>query len=298
LALLPPRLKTIQGDSLMEHINGKLEIQLLAYTQNADRMLVFSKRTRHMSGVTSWEELNKMDSNQFAAELDYALNSISSALEFVDYTFLIYGVTRGFTHQLVRHRVGVSFAQQSMRLATQEDFGYMIPDDIQKDSAMLENYIDCMEIINKNYSNMLGNGANPQDARGVLPTNILTNILMKINLRALVELLGVRLCIRTQGEFQEVAKRLQSEVVRVHPWSDRLFGPACLINGVCKYRNYEGCPISRKFPQLLGLSKIDKTEISKLFGKVSGFDPQPKAQKVEPELNANHHDGVESKIFP
>ena len=38
-----------------------------------------------------------------------------SVLEHVSYTFLLYGVSRSFTHELVRHRVGIGFSQVSQR---------------------------------------------------------------------------------------------------------------------------------------------------------------------------------------
>ena len=39
-----------------------------------------------------------------------------SVLEHVSWTFLIVGVSRAFTHQLVRHRIGFSFSQLSMKV--------------------------------------------------------------------------------------------------------------------------------------------------------------------------------------
>lgn len=38
-----------------------------------------------------------------------------SVLEHAQYSFLIYGADRAFTHELVRHRTGVAFSQQSQR---------------------------------------------------------------------------------------------------------------------------------------------------------------------------------------
>ena len=38
-----------------------------------------------------------------------------SVLEHAQYSFLLYGVGRDFTHELVRHRTGVAFSQVSQR---------------------------------------------------------------------------------------------------------------------------------------------------------------------------------------
>jgi len=264
----------------MKHVNGKMEVKLLDYTKQADRMLVFSKRTRHMDSAASWEQLESdLGTESFQKELAYALGSIGGPLEFVDYTFLLCGVTRALTHQLVRHRVGVSFAQQSMRLTDASEFGYMVPTAIENDIDQEYEYEDCMREINDRYKNLLELGAEPQNARGVLPTNILTNILMKINLRAFAEMLNVRLCIRAQGEFQEVAKIMQQLVIGVHPWSAPLLGPNCVVHNKCKFPLFKACPISNAHPELRGFSSEKKQAVRSVFEKVSGFDPQPKAHK-------------------
>jgi thymidylate synthase (FAD) len=54
------------------------------------------------------------------AELDKYLTHIKesghgSVLEHANYTFLLYGISRSLTHELVRHRVGVAYSQVSQR---------------------------------------------------------------------------------------------------------------------------------------------------------------------------------------
>ena len=54
-----------------------------------------------------------------------------STIEHVNFTFAISGVTRTLSHQLVRHRAGTAFDQQSQRYVSfkQRD-NYTIPDSI------------------------------------------------------------------------------------------------------------------------------------------------------------------------
>ena len=56
-----------------------------------------------------------------------------STIEHVNFTFAISGVTRTLTHQLVRHRAGTAFDQQSQRYVSfkQRD-NYTVPDSIAK----------------------------------------------------------------------------------------------------------------------------------------------------------------------
>jgi flavin-dependent thymidylate synthase len=146
---------------------------------------------------------------------------------------MIEGVTRAFTHQLVRHRVGVSFAQQAQRVVNVSDsFDYLATGSVE-DSLV---YHTTMGEIQRGYAKLIEAGAHPQDARGVLPTNIKTNILMKINLRSLSGLLGIRLCVKAQGEFQE-------EVLKIHPWAERVLQVHCVQTGSCAFPGYKECPV-------------------------------------------------------
>lgn len=259
----------------MIHINGKMRVTLIGITDNADKLLVFSKRTRHSVSLESFEEVQGMSIEEIDQELDYVFSTIGSSWEFVDYVFLLEGVTRAFTHQLVRHRVGVAFAQQAMRVGEQSDFGYMMNNDIYEDRHKREVYIRIMDQIQTGYNELMALGARPQDARGVLPTNILTNILFKVNLRAFADASNVRLCIRAQGEFQRVARLMQAQIISHHPWASRIIGPECLVKGICKFPRYDKCPISQSYPELRGLPEKTAEGIRKLFLQHTGYDPQP-----------------------
>jgi len=272
-----------------------MKVYLVQSTPNAKELLVFSKRTRHMTGIAGWDEIEAMPNKDLDEELEYVFGTIGSSWEFVDYTFLITDVTRAFTHQLVRHRVGVAFAQQAQRVGTQEDFGYMVPPEIELNKEQFEMYVRTMEDINRGYKKLVDLGARPQDARGVLPTNIHTNILMKVNLRALSDMLAVRLCVRAQGEFQNVAREMRKLVLDVHPWAKPVLAVHCVRYNVCKFPRYDKCPISQKYPNL----RNNQTwYVEKMWSHLAGYDPQPETTKDWSNGGAYHHDGKESDKFP
>jgi thymidylate synthase (FAD) len=50
-----------------------------------------------------------------------------STIEHIVFTFAISGVTRTLSHQLVRHRAGVAFDQQSQRYLNYKRPSYMVP---------------------------------------------------------------------------------------------------------------------------------------------------------------------------
>jgi thymidylate synthase ThyX len=75
-----------------------------------------------------------------------------------------------------------------------------------------------MEMNRGVYQRLRELGIPAQDARGVLPTNVLTNIIASFNLRAFSELVGKRENLRAQGEYADVVRLMKAEVLRVHPW--------------------------------------------------------------------------------
>jgi len=98
-------------------------------------------------------------------------------------------------------------------------------------------------VIDLAYQRMLKLGVNPQDARGILPTNICTSIVAKFNLRTLSEMARLRLCTRTQGEYQDVFRAMRNAVIAVHPWAEPFLRVHCAATGVCQFPNYMECPI-------------------------------------------------------
>lgn len=235
-----------------------MQVKLINYTQNALETLLYTKNTRlqaeaSIEDVVAWSEEKKLK------ELDYMLKTIQSSWEFVDYTFEITGVSRAFTHQLVRTRDG-SYAQQSQRTVDMSDsFDFVYPESLELrayEGDIEERTIeemehtsncfllgDCLYEIEETYKKLIENGIPPQDARSILPTNTATNIIAKFNLRTLSNMAKTRLCTRTQGEYQKIFKAMKAEVVKVHPWAEKFIRVYCSAVGVCQFPNYKECPI-------------------------------------------------------
>ena len=85
----------------------------------AKQVLIRTKNTR-----IDMRELPLLKDKQMDEEIDYIARTVPSSWEFLNYTFLITGVSRAFTHQLVRTRTA-SYAQQAMRVTDQKDFKYL-----------------------------------------------------------------------------------------------------------------------------------------------------------------------------
>jgi len=200
-----------------------MKVQLISYTDDAVNLLLFTKNTRLMNDDDAYSQIAEWTNEKKQEELDYMLKTIRSSWEFIDYTFNIRDVSRGFTHQFVRTRQA-SYAQQSQRTVDMSGFGYYTPPRIAENEVAKALYDQAMNDINDAYQ-ALREIVPAEDARGILPTNIHTNIVAKFNLRTLSEMAKSRLSPRAQGEYQEVFKLMVSEVVAVHPWAEPFLTP-------------------------------------------------------------------------
>jgi flavin-dependent thymidylate synthase len=221
-----------------------MNVTLLSYTPDALTLLLATKQTRLSMSPKLLDEVRAWPDRKKQEELDYMRGTIQSSWEFVDYTFLIDGVTRAFTHQLVRTRAG-SYAQQSQRTVDMSGFDY-VETGVLNECGQEEKrwtYQAAMDDINEAYNKLIDMGVPPQDARGILPTNICTNIVSKFSLRTLADMAKVRLCTRTQGEYQDVFRAMRAEVIKVHPWAEPFIRVACAATGVCCFPNNTECPI-------------------------------------------------------
>lgn len=236
-----------------------MRVSLLSCTPDALDLLLYTKNTRLTMSPEGLQEVAQWSDERKAKELAYMRNTIQSSWEFVDYVFAIEGVTRAFTHQLVRHRVGTSFAQQTQRgLDVSEGFDYLatgatawsgqaeahntktVHDADIEEVAVFDQHIPLMyeagmQTIQSVYEHMIEAGGKPQDVRGILPTNILTNIVFKANLRTLHDMALKRLCVKAQGEFQDVFAAIIAAVVAQHPWAADFLKVQCAWNGTCLF---------------------------------------------------------------
>lgn len=197
-----------------------MKVTLISTTPEAKELLIFTKSTRLTMSPGLMDEIRGWPEEKKLAELEYMANTIPSSWEFVDYVFLIEGVSRAFTHQFVRSRQG-SYAQQTMRVLNMGEYDYVYTDRVKADIRARGLVDIANENIRLTYNELIKLGLPAEDARGILPTNISTNIVAKFNLRAFVDLAKSRTGGRTQGEYQKVMNAMCDEVLAVHPWAEK-----------------------------------------------------------------------------
>lgn len=188
--------------------------------RKAANMLLFTKSTRLKMSPGLLDEIEAWSDERALQELSYMANTVPSSWEFVHYSFIIEGVSRAFTHQLVRTRTA-GYAQQAMRVVDMSEgrgWEYTTGPSIAVNPAGEELYDDTMNVIDENYKKLIALGVRNEDARGILPTNIHTNICMTLNMRALIELIRKRQSPRVQDEYQHFIHKLREAAIAEHPW--------------------------------------------------------------------------------
>ena len=177
-----------------------------------------------------------------------------STIEHVVFTFGISGVSRTLSHQLVRHRAGVAFDQQSQRYVTYKNAATMLPQTIaEADPAVRERYEEQVEGSMELYAELVAAGIPGEDARFVFPNATRTNLVMTVNLRALIHMSGLRLCTMAQWEIRRLFQLIRHEIFAVSPFLGSFLAPKCVPLGYCdEMNNRDGhCPIRPHKDQVL-----------------------------------------------
>lgn len=256
--------------------------------------------------VRSFRDVTHAERHEFVQEI--MKTKLQMPFEAVKFHFVIEGVTRAFTHQMVRQRTA-AYAQRSDRFAVQEGetLPVALPPSLagtkgvwrDHEKAALSVYPDrevgdfdverfvgnsmvresdaerqrwtwdkTVEHIDASQKNLVAQGMPQEDARGLLPTNLLTTIHYITDLRALLDHGGNRLCTQAQFEWRLVFSRIRQAIREYLPYaglkrqlrnigekdatiavshceeSDRwqyetiadLFKPVCYLTGKCEFK--------------------------------------------------------------
>jgi len=236
-----------------------MKVNLINYTQDALPLLIFTKNGR-LDGGKTFAEIKSESLEWQLDQLKYMLDTIQTSFEFVDYTFLIEGVSRDFTHQLVRTRTA-SFQQEALRAVEIKDFEFVNP---IGHCAMDASY----NMSAGAYRELIAEGVAIQNARSVLPGAICTKIFFKANLRTLSNMAELRLCTRAQGEYQKVFKEIVRLILEVHSWTESLLQVYCVKTGICAFPRYTECPV-QKWTIDPGLANNQKKVIKESWEKTN-----------------------------
>lgn len=158
---------------------------------------------------------------------EYLENILSSAhgsvLEHAVWNFIITGVSRSFTHELVRHRAGWGYSQLSQRYVDESEADFVEPACIAQDQELhaiwaeavghsLQAYRKLAEMLQARFkqveSRTLRRKLARQAARSVLPNATETKIFVTANARALRHFIELRSNEHAEVEIRNVATQM------------------------------------------------------------------------------------------
>ncbi|PZF93024.1 FAD-dependent thymidylate synthase [Micromonospora endophytica] len=154
-----------------------------------------------------------------------------SVLEHGSVTFYFTGVSRSFTHELIRHR-HFSYSQLSQRYVPERDAAMVEPRVIAEDPELHKRFVEAAEASVRAYTELLeglerrfADEPNPtlrrkqarQAARAVLPNATETRIVVTGNYRAWRHFIAMRATEHADVEIRELAVECLRQLQRVAP---------------------------------------------------------------------------------
>ncbi len=178
-----------------------MEIKLLAITPDPEKLIEEAGRTCYLS----FDRMSEDSHKKFIRMI--IKSGHHSVLEHAYATFRIKGGSRGFTHQLVRHRL-CSFSQQSQRYVNEEHFSFVMPDSIANNPEAKAIYNNFMDASRENYKKLIDLEIRKEDARFVLPQGVESEIVISANFREWRHIFQERCAKAAQWEIRKGAIEL------------------------------------------------------------------------------------------
>jgi thymidylate synthase (FAD) len=182
----------------------------------------------------SWEPgLNANVTRIRTQQSEYFANLIGSGhgsvLEHASYTFALRNVSRVFTHELVRHRAGSAFSQESLRYVRLTDIGYRVPPALEPVRDQVLSIVEQLEEFQRSAAQALGIDAAgvpfhvkkevTSALRRLAPIGLSTDIVWTANLRTLRHVIEMRTAEGAEEElrlvFDVIARLMKQEAPHI-----------------------------------------------------------------------------------
>ena len=194
---------------------------------NAGELLVeFGGRAYYRS----WEPgLNPNVTRTRTDQREYFANILRSAhgsvMEHANYSFALRNVSRVFTHELVRHRAGSAFSQESLRYVRLTDIGFRVPPALEPVRDQVLSIVEQLEEFQVSAADTLGIDEEglpfhvkkeiTSALRRLAPIGLSTDIIWTANVRTLRHVIEMRTAEGAEEElrivFNDIAETMIAE---------------------------------------------------------------------------------------
>lgn len=156
-----------------------------------------------------------------------------SVLEHINWSFLVTGVSRAFTHQLVRHRVGFAYSQLSQQYHDESEASFVVPPSVEKCSKSFAKWKDSISSSISIYKELIKEIEDDDSldsmvkkerlreirsaSRSILPNATETKIVVTANARALRHFFKMRGALDGDWEMRAVSCELYKQVIKDAP---------------------------------------------------------------------------------
>jgi thymidylate synthase (FAD) len=178
----------------------------------------------------SWEpglnpNVTKVRSDQREYFANILRSGHGSVLEHVNYGLVIRNCSRVFTHELVRHRAGSAFSQESLRYVRLTDIGFRVPPALEPVREQVLSIVEQLEEFQISAATRLGIDQDgvpfhvkkevTSALRRLAPIGLSTDIVWTANVRTLRHVIEMRTAQGAEEElrlvFDEIARVMQAE---------------------------------------------------------------------------------------
>ena len=180
------------------------------------------------------------DEKNYKRGLDCIQSNHGRTLEMPSIYMVIDGYSARVIRELYTHIGGApTRLQASTRYINyQKGFDYIIPHSIEKDPVAKEEYEFGMEQIQKILIALEERGIPKEDSANLLPLGMTTKVVVKYNLRTLIDMSHQRECVRAYWEFREMFEDIKNALREYSDeWAyivDNYFKPKCeWMGGIC-----------------------------------------------------------------
>jgi len=188
----------------MNTINGK---QILEFIEKAGRVCYKSENMITLN--SSKEFIQKILQSGHESVIEHEKISVKIICD------------RGVSHEIVRHRIA-SYSQESTRYCnySKDKFGNELtlirPFFWNKDIEKYTIWQETMQTIENNYNKLISMGAQPEEARSILPNSLKTEIVVTMNLREWRHFFKLRTASKAHPQMREITipmlKRFKEEI--------------------------------------------------------------------------------------
>ena len=170
-----------------------------------------------------------------------------SVLEHASMTFILKDVSRVVTHELVRHRAGCAYSQESLRYVRLTDIKASIPECFKGNAealALFGGTIEHLEYVQSRLAEIYKDDLASSDFgrkkeltsafRRLAPLGLATSITFTANIRALRHIIDMRTSLGAEAEIRTVFKMVAEICKREYPnfFCDMTINP----DGVCTFK--------------------------------------------------------------